>query len=200
MPKSKKSGSSIAEPPSKLDLLRQELAEVYKTLERLEQEVARETPPAPTRKSRIRPPAPRHAEGPEARVPQVETPAPRGMAVAASADNPPPVAPSPVVAAPVEARTPVPPPAAPPPPPPKPTGTDLSDPKNFGVLPPMADLEQGSLPAVEHRQKLARQLPYVRQILHTSGVRAEIWREWRAFEKIITQKLAEQVPVPIENP
>jgi hypothetical protein len=90
--------------------------------------------------------------------------------------------------------------AAPPPPPPKPSGTDLSDPKNFGVLPPVADLEQGSLPLDEYRQKLARHLPYARQILHTSGVRAEIWREWRVFEKTITQKLAEQVPTPIENP
>ena len=71
-----------------------------------------------------------------------------------------------------------------------PTGTDLADPKNFGVLPVAAELEMGALTVLEYRQKLRQRIEYANQILHTSGVPAAVWREWRVWEKTAQERLA----------
>ena len=70
-----------------------------------------------------------------------------------------------------------------------PAGTDLADPKNFGVMPVAADLEMGAMSAVEFRQKLAPKVEFATRILHTSGVPAAVWREWRAWEKTAQERL-----------
>lgn len=70
-----------------------------------------------------------------------------------------------------------------------PTGTDLADPKNFGVMPEAADLEQGSLSVLEFRQRLVQKIEFATRILHTSGVPAAVWREWRMWEKTAQEKL-----------
>lgn len=70
-----------------------------------------------------------------------------------------------------------------------PTGTNLSDPKNFGLMPPAADLERGSATDDEYRRRLARHIAFATKVLHTSGVPAAIWREWRAFEKAAHERL-----------
>lgn len=81
-----------------------------------------------------------------------------------------------------------------------PTGTDLSDPKNFGLLPPLDELERGTLSADDYRQRLGRQIAFATKVLHTSQVPAAVWREWRAFEKKAQQHLrALSIPtVPVE--
>jgi hypothetical protein len=74
---------------------------------------------------------------------------------------------------------------------PWPDGTDLSDPKNFGLRPPVADLDRGTSTADGYRQRMARHIGLATRVLHTSGVRAEVWREWRAFEKAAQARLRE---------
>ena len=70
-----------------------------------------------------------------------------------------------------------------------PTGTDLADPKNFGVMPVAEDLEMGTQNPQEFRQKLVQKIEFATRILHTSGVPAAVWREWRAWEKIAQERL-----------
>jgi hypothetical protein len=72
-----------------------------------------------------------------------------------------------------------------------PSGTDLADARNFGLLPPVEDLEQGAADPEEFRQRLSHHLAFATKLLHTSGVAAAVWREWRTFEKIARQKLQE---------
>jgi hypothetical protein len=96
--------------------------------------------------------------------------------------------------------------APPPPPAPEsatsalPSGTDLSDPRNFGLLPPTPELERGTSSADDYRQRLARHITFATKVLHTSQVTAAVWREWRAFEKTAQQRLRElSTPtVPVE--
>jgi hypothetical protein len=90
-----------------------------------------------------------------------------------------------------------PPPAAPSAPP-LPTGTDLADPKNFGLMPATADLERGTATADEYRQRLARHIAFANKVLHTSRVPAAVWREWRAFEKAAQERLRELTSRPVE--
>lgn len=71
------------------------------------------------------------------------------------------------------------------------TGADLSDPKNFGRLPPTAELEQGTASTDEYRLRLARHIAFATQVLHTSGVPAAVWREWRNFEKAARERARE---------
>lgn len=77
-----------------------------------------------------------------------------------------------------------------------PTGSDLSDPKNFGLRPPIADLEQGGRTAEQHRQSLLGHIAATNQVLHTSGVVAAVWREWRAFERAAQERLRELTAPP----
>lgn len=70
---------------------------------------------------------------------------------------------------------------------------NLSDPKNFALLPDESACEvrpgehQGA-----YRQRLAEELRRVEKILHTSGVVARVWREWRKFEHKLREALSAQ--------
>lgn len=72
-----------------------------------------------------------------------------------------------------------------------PNGTNLAEPKNFWLMPPAAELEQGAANLEEYRQRLSRHLAFAMQVLQTSGVPAAVWREWRTFEKATKQRLLE---------
>lgn len=74
--------------------------------------------------------------------------------------------------------------------PPEPLSSDLSHPKNFSLLPLAADLEQGAAHEADYRQRLSRSLEFAIRVLHTSGIPAAIWREWRQFEKAAKKRLA----------
>lgn len=76
-------------------------------------------------------------------------------------------------------------------PPPRPSGSDLSDPKNFGLEPPVGELARGSSVPEDYRQRLMRHIAFSTRVLHTSGVPAAVWREWRAFERAAQDKLRE---------
>lgn len=120
---------------------------------------------------------------------QVQAEAPKAASVAAPAPDAPSTPPrqeQTVASAPV-----LPPPKIPP-------GTDLADPKNFGLLPPVHDLDRTSASDDEFRQRLARHIAFATKVLHTSRVPAEIWREWRIFEKAALQKLRELANRPVE--
>ncbi len=95
-------------------------------------------------------------------VPAAARPAPLSAIPAPSA----PVAVSPVVSPPV-------------------IGSDLSDPVNFTELPDLGLLECGTLLPAAHRDRLVAALALATKVLHTSRVRASVWREWRQFEKQI---------------
>lgn len=56
-------------------------------------------------------------------------------------------------------------------------------------MPPTADLEPGDISPEEYRHRLARDLAFATTVLHTSKVPAAVWREWRAFEKAIHDRL-----------
>ena len=72
---------------------------------------------------------------------------------------------------------------------PLPTGTDLADPTNFGVLPDRARLEGEGLDRDALRHQLTGDIKWAQQILHTSGVPAAVWREWRSFEQSAIARL-----------
>jgi hypothetical protein len=170
MPKSLKKVANGGSLPTKLQRLRQEYIDLEKTLARLQREVDR---------SVARRQAKSVAEKRNTRVTRTarlenvgtQTPAPSPAVVALPAVS-------------VEAQT------TPAQPAPTPTGSDLNDPKSFGLLPPVSDLEQGASSAEEFQQRLARHLPFTMRVLQTSGVNAVVWREWRAFEKAIRQRLS----------
>lgn len=62
--------------------------------------------------------------------------------------------------------------AAPLAPPAPPTGTDLSDPRNFGLMPQTAYLERGTASENEYRQRLARHIAFATKVLHSCTRRA----------------------------
>jgi len=66
--------------------------------------------------------------------------------------------------------------------PPRPSGTSLDDPKNFGLLPDLSLLETTGGDTRTQQAKLADALRFTQQVLHTSGVPAAVWRDWRQFE------------------
>jgi hypothetical protein len=66
--------------------------------------------------------------------------------------------------------------------PPRPSGTSLDDPKNFGLLPDQSLLESTGSDIRIQQGKLIEALKFAQQVLHTSGVQAAVWREWRQFE------------------
>ncbi|MFH1498012.1 MAG: hypothetical protein ABII82_09335 [Verrucomicrobiota bacterium] len=65
---------------------------------------------------------------------------------------------------------------------PRPSGTSLDDPKAFGLLPDLSLLETTGGDSRIQQAKLADALKFAQQVLHTSGVPAATWREWRQFE------------------
>ncbi|MFA6962198.1 MAG: hypothetical protein WC205_15695 [Opitutaceae bacterium] len=66
--------------------------------------------------------------------------------------------------------------------PPRPSGISLDDPKSFGLLPDLSLIETTGGDTRIQQAKLADALKFAQQVLHTSGVPAAIWREWRQFE------------------
>lgn len=70
-----------------------------------------------------------------------------------------------------------------------PTGSDLAKPKTFGSKPPVGDLESNGSNRDEYHRRLSQHLDFATKVLHTSGVIAVVWREWRAFERLVQEKL-----------
>jgi hypothetical protein len=87
-----------------------------------------------------------------------------------------------------------------------PSGSDLSDPANFGVLPETGILQQGSLDETAFRTRLAAEVSRANTILHTPRVPAAVWRAWRQFEQQATALLRGEVatkpaaPAPVVPP
>ena len=108
----------------------------------------------------------------------VATPTPAPVAVAVNAAG--------VSSQPSPAAAPAPAPVAVAPTIPAPSvGRDLADPTNFTELPDLSILERGTLSLTMHRERLLVALTRTQKVLHTSRVRAAVWREWRQFEKSI---------------
>src|SRR5690606_11854220 len=80
-------------------------------------------------------------------------------------------------------------PAQPPAEPPRPAGTSLDDPKNFGLMPDLGLLGTTSGDSPQQQAKLTGALKFAHQVLHTSGVPAPVWREWRQFERKASEVL-----------
>lgn len=66
---------------------------------------------------------------------------------------------------------------------PRPSGTSLDDPKAFGLLPDLSLLETTGGDVRIQQANLADALQFAQKVLHTSGVPAAIWREWRQYEQ-----------------
>ena len=75
-----------------------------------------------------------------------------------------------------------------------PQGDSLADPKNFGRRPDRAVFERGALSAEAHRSMLAEAMKFATQVLHTSKVPAQVWREWRAYERELQGALQATIP------
>ena len=72
---------------------------------------------------------------------------------------------------------------------PAPSGSNLDDAANFTELPNVGLLERGDLLESVFRERLSQALARATRILHTSRVRATVWREWRQFERKIQEAL-----------
>jgi hypothetical protein len=68
-------------------------------------------------------------------------------------------------------------------------GTSLDDPKHFGLLPDEAVLDSTDMDSRVHLARLSEALKFAQKVLHTSGVPAVIWREWRQFERKASEAL-----------
>lgn len=78
----------------------------------------------------------------------------------------------------------------------RPSGTSLDDPKNFGLLPDLRLLETTAEGGRRQPAKLSEALRFAQQVLHTSGVPAAVWREWRQFERRASDLLRSLITVP----
>jgi transcriptional regulator with XRE-family HTH domain len=77
-----------------------------------------------------------------------------------------------------------------PPPPPKPAIVySLSDPAHYRQTPDLSLLERGDLPPPRHAETMRAALRAAEAVLHTSRVPADIWRQWREFEKQLRVRL-----------
>lgn len=70
-----------------------------------------------------------------------------------------------------------------------PRGSDLGDPRNFGVLPDPSLLDTPASPDTGYYDRLSETLAYTRRVLGTSGVPAAVWREWRVYEHKVGEAL-----------
>lgn len=169
------------EPPAEKsfwDSFDRELAEINATLDRLAKGLPSPTAhPPPSVPAEPPPPAPRRPHRPEPRTEETMT-SPQPMPPPDGSAAQPPAAAEP--AAPVSEETPA---------TPTPMGTDLGDPKNFGLMPPVENLEPGPMSAEDYRKRLSQDLAFANKVLHTSRVPASVWREWRAFEKAAYERL-----------
>jgi hypothetical protein len=173
----------------------QELAELKAGLDRLESSLSptrsESSTPKPARAQRaIRPRPPRRKKA------EVPSAAPVGAGESAvQAASPAPASPPPEniqeVAAPMKAE------------PALPTGTDLAEPRNFGLLPSPGSLERRGENEADYRDRIAQELKFAHQVLHTSGVVPAVWRAWRAHEKTLQDTLrvlnARPAPEPGEE-
>lgn len=73
--------------------------------------------------------------------------------------------------------------------PPPLNGTSLDDPKHFGLLPDETVLDASGVDSRVHQTRLSEALKFAQKVLHTSGVPAVIWREWRQFERKASEAL-----------
>ena len=84
-----------------------------------------------------------------------------------------------------------------------PSGSDLKDPANFGVLPDLALLgSEGSFDE-SLRAQLSAELARATTILHTPRVPPAVWRAWRQFEQQAMERLRNSsvvAPVPAPVP
>ncbi len=78
---------------------------------------------------------------------------------------------------------------------PLPTGTSLSDPSNFGLLPDESLLDRGDKSEDNFRMQLNTANIFAQQVLHTSRVPAAVWRAWRDFARKAADVLRGGVPV-----
>ena len=74
-----------------------------------------------------------------------------------------------------------------------PSGSDLNDPANFGVLPDAGILQRDSLDEAAFRTRLSAEVTRANTILHTPRVPAAVWRAWRQFEQQATALLRGEV-------
>lgn len=70
-----------------------------------------------------------------------------------------------------------------------PEGSDLENPRSFGLKPPINELDPHGGSREEYQRRLTQHLAFATRVLHTSGVVAVVWREWRAFERSVQEKL-----------
>lgn len=68
-------------------------------------------------------------------------------------------------------------------------GTSLDDPKHFGLLPDETVFDSAGVDSRVHQARLSEALKFAQKVLHTSGVPAVIWREWRQFERKASEAL-----------
>lgn len=78
----------------------------------------------------------------------------------------------------------------------RPTGTSLDDPANFGLMPDRSVLAESGQPLAQRRERMAEALRFATRVLHTSKVPAAVWREWRQFERQLTEALRATLPTP----
>lgn len=69
--------------------------------------------------------------------------------------------------------------------PPRPSarGDDLSDPKNFTLLPPTEILASGASAGADFKTRLQQHIAFAEKVLHTSKVCPKVWVAWRDFNK-----------------
>jgi len=77
-----------------------------------------------------------------------------------------------------------------------PKSDDLSDAKNFALMPPTAALACGSLSPSEFRSRLQQHVTFAAKVLHTSKVKPAVWVAWRDFNKEAQTLLRGTDPVP----
>lgn len=77
-----------------------------------------------------------------------------------------------------------------------PKGNDLSDPKNFTLMPPVEALVCGVLAPAEFRSRLQQHVAFAAKVLHTSKVKPSVWVAWRDFNKEAQTLLRGNDPAP----
>ncbi|MCU0791898.1 MAG: hypothetical protein MUE42_03390 [Opitutaceae bacterium] len=76
----------------------------------------------------------------------------------------------------------------------RPSGTSLDDPANFGLMPDRSVLDSAGAPLALYRERMSEALRFATRVLHTSKVPAAVWREWRQFERQLTEALRATLP------
>ncbi|MBK9989150.1 MAG: helix-turn-helix domain-containing protein [Verrucomicrobia bacterium] len=77
-----------------------------------------------------------------------------------------------------------------------PRGDDLSDAKNFSLMPPTEALTSGALSPTEFRSRLQQHVAFATKVLHTSKVKPAVWVAWRDFNRDAQTLLRGNDPAP----